>query len=160
MSKEEDRWMFPEIDPIIYGTPDYEAILAHQDELQATMERFIPSLIQKYGLPDDDLSVLFVKRVLGAYAKNRPGKRHGRVTLSKTRRAMVQEMYQNQCAVCRRSDPPLTIDHIIPLASGGCNAACNLQVLCYKCNAEKGMLDMAEWLESRAETTISAGIAA
>jgi hypothetical protein len=160
MSNEDEQWLFPEVDPVIYGSPECDAILAERAELQAMLERSIPSLIEKYGLPADDLSVLFLKRVLGAYANKIPGKRHRRVTLSKHRRATVHRMYQNKCAMCRRADQPLTLDHIIPLASGGCNAACNLQVLCYQCNADKGILDMTDWLESRAANPTSVGIAA
>jgi 5-methylcytosine-specific restriction endonuclease McrA len=43
------------------------------------------------------------------------------------------------CALCT-SRRYLVIDHIVPLARGGTNADCNLQILCDTCNARKGAL--------------------
>lgn len=42
------------------------------------------------------------------------------------------------CAKCG-STKDLTLDHIISLANGGTNDAANAQVLCRKCNSQKGM---------------------
>jgi 5-methylcytosine-specific restriction endonuclease McrA len=36
------------------------------------------------------------------------------------------------------SQDRLELDHIIPLAMGGSNTARNIQVLCERCNREKG----------------------
>ena len=42
------------------------------------------------------------------------------------------------CVKCG-STKDLTLDHIISLANGGTNDASNAQVLCRKCNSQKGM---------------------
>lgn len=42
------------------------------------------------------------------------------------------------CRHCGATQPPLQIDHIIPLAWGGANDPSNLQVLCKPCNTTKG----------------------
>jgi 5-methylcytosine-specific restriction endonuclease McrA len=44
-----------------------------------------------------------------------------------------------QCQSCGKTDNEtnLTIDHIIPLASGGSNDISNLQTLCHTCNSRK-----------------------
>ena len=49
---------------------------------------------------------------------------------------------RGKCAQCGNSfdelDGELNVDHIIPLAEGGCNDLVNLQLLCAKCNKSKG----------------------
>jgi 5-methylcytosine-specific restriction protein A len=54
-------------------------------------------------------------------------------------RALSKMMRATQpwCSRCR-STRDLTLDHIIPLSRGGTNDAANAQVLCRKCNSEKG----------------------
>lgn len=42
-----------------------------------------------------------------------------------------------KCVRCGRSDIPLTKDHIIPVARGGCDCIHNLQPLCTPCNSAK-----------------------
>lgn len=42
------------------------------------------------------------------------------------------------CARCGTKERKLTIDHIIPRIKGGSDEIKNLQVLCMKCNGEKG----------------------
>jgi 5-methylcytosine-specific restriction endonuclease McrA len=51
-------------------------------------------------------------------------------------RRMVERQH-GMCAVCARTDRPLTIDHIHPISKGGTNALDNLQALCRPCNTGK-----------------------
>jgi 5-methylcytosine-specific restriction endonuclease McrA len=45
--------------------------------------------------------------------------------------------YGNRCLACGAAGP-LTVDHIVPLASGGGNDIGNIQPLCGTCNCSKG----------------------
>jgi 5-methylcytosine-specific restriction protein A len=46
-------------------------------------------------------------------------------------------LMQPYCSICKRTSD-LTVDHIIPLSSGGITVESNLQVLCRRCNSSKG----------------------
>lgn len=50
----------------------------------------------------------------------------------------VKEMFGSACAMCCRTDLPLTEDHKIPISKGGTNYIDNIQPLCLSCNARKG----------------------
>ena len=54
-------------------------------------------------------------------------------------RKYVFERDRYQCKSCGKTklETELTIDHIIPLASGGANDISNLQTLCGACNQQK-----------------------
>ncbi|MBW4576337.1 MAG: HNH endonuclease [Aphanothece sp. CMT-3BRIN-NPC111] len=54
-------------------------------------------------------------------------------------RKYVFERDRYQCKSCGKTklETELTIDHIIPLASGGANDISNLQTLCRACNQQK-----------------------
>lgn len=52
------------------------------------------------------------------------------------------------CSVCG-SQKRLCIDHIMPVSRGGFTKLENLQVLCEKCNLQKGNMTMAEFNEWR-----------
>jgi len=48
------------------------------------------------------------------------------------------DKYDNKCLCCERNDMPLTLDHVIPIDSGGPNVIANAQPLCGSCNSRKG----------------------
>ncbi len=50
----------------------------------------------------------------------------------------ICKQYGYICLCCKRSDKPLTIDHIIPISQGGFNTKKNIQPLCHSCNSSKG----------------------
>ncbi|NET45223.1 HNH endonuclease [Okeania sp. SIO2B3] len=54
-------------------------------------------------------------------------------------RKYVFERDRYHCKSCGQTtrETQLTIDHIIPLSSGGSNDISNLQTLCNKCNQKK-----------------------
>jgi 5-methylcytosine-specific restriction enzyme A len=51
----------------------------------------------------------------------------------------VFERDRHQCQSCGATPPAvkLTLDHIIPLATGGTNDVSNFQTLCDRCNSRK-----------------------
>ena len=48
------------------------------------------------------------------------------------------DKYSGCCAVCGRNDLVLHVDHIKPVSKGGTAAFKNLQILCERCNLQKG----------------------
>lgn len=62
----------------------------------------------------------------------------------------VARMYRNaaECAYCGRgftTDNPKTLDHIVPVCTGGENLAHNIAVCCRECNEAKGRLPLERW---------------
>ncbi|MBK7922175.1 MAG: HNH endonuclease [Gemmatimonadetes bacterium] len=60
---------------------------------------------------------------------------------------MLHSRDRGKCSLCQKdldhelqSDPH--IDHLVPLARGGCNDIVNLQQLCSQCNLAKGPLEV------------------
>jgi|DEB19_MinimDraft_2_1074335.scaffolds.fasta_scaffold03680_3 5-methylcytosine-specific restriction endonuclease McrA len=51
------------------------------------------------------------------------------------RKVLINE--NSTCAICYESEN-LQLDHVIPISKGGKNELLNLQILCKKCNREKG----------------------
>lgn len=61
-----------------------------------------------------------------------------RMTANLRKRIMERDNYT--CQICGKYMPDgvgLHIDHIVPISKGGKSIACNLQVLCSKCNGHK-----------------------
>ena len=52
--------------------------------------------------------------------------------------AELLEACGHRCLRCGSRDEPLTVDHIVPLSSGGSNTIDAIQVLCEPCNIAKG----------------------
>jgi 5-methylcytosine-specific restriction enzyme A len=59
-----------------------------------------------------------------------------RISFPKEVREYVFQRDSHQCQSCGQTEK-LSIDHIIPLASGGSNDISNLQTLCGSCNSRK-----------------------
>lgn len=74
---------------------------------------------------------------LNARAKNfyGTGKTVNKVTGSQVRYLFKQANFK--CAFCGDAEK-LTVDRIYPLSRGGSNSLKNMQVLCEKCNQNKG----------------------
>ena len=66
-----------------------------------------------------------------------PFKKSIRSSISKKDRAFIYERDGYKCLACGSYENE-TIDHIIPLSKGGKNVRDNYQLLCQKCNSEKG----------------------
>lgn len=70
--------------------------------------------------------------------RRRPLLRREWERLRRTLRPLILERDESRCRYCGRTDGPLHIDHITPIARGGSNELANLQVLCAPCNRAKG----------------------
>lgn len=53
--------------------------------------------------------------------------------------------FQNRCAYCAIELAKVTIDHVIPLAKGGCHSIDNLVPACRSCNSSKSDRDAHTW---------------
>ncbi|MBD2580225.1 HNH endonuclease [Oscillatoria sp. FACHB-1406] len=62
-----------------------------------------------------------------------------RISIPKSVRKYVFQRDNFHCQSCGKThlETQLTIDHIIPLATGGSNDISNLQTLCLSCNQRK-----------------------
>lgn len=60
-----------------------------------------------------------------------------------------KQVFERDAYRCKGCDDwhDLCIDHILPVARGGCKNIENLQTLCRSCNSKKGTKTMDEWLE-------------
>jgi HNH endonuclease len=63
-------------------------------------------------------------------------------------RAIICDIYDNQCVYCPPSDKPvpLVVDHFDPWARGGASTVNNLVPACFRCNSVKSDKKPEEWL--------------
>ena len=65
-------------------------------------------------------------------------KRDGGSTEARTKiKEMLNRKFGEKCSKCGKSDIPLTLDHIKPIALGGKNELKNSQLLCIPCHVKK-----------------------
>lgn len=69
-------------------------------------------------------------------------------TLTDTEWAVTLDAFGERCAYCGEHGP-CTVDHIIPMASGGANTKENVVPACAACNGSKGDRDLVEWLDGK-----------
>ncbi len=62
------------------------------------------------------------------------------------------EYYGNKCKWCG-SEQNLQIDHVIALALGGPNLACNIVPACRSCNLKKRSKPLEVWLKNIGQLT-------
>lgn len=61
-----------------------------------------------------------------------------RRTIDTVMRDRIKFRDRGACRYCQRSDCPVEIDHVVPIALGGSNRIGNLVVACDLCNRRKG----------------------
>jgi len=66
-------------------------------------------------------------------------------------REYLLEKWSRTCAYCGKSDVPLQIEHIQPLAKGGTNRISNLCLSCEPCNIKKGTQSIEQFLKGKPE---------
>lgn len=72
------------------------------------------------------------------YSRNRRAKKSGNGgKITKDEWNKLLDFYGNKCLCCGSKDK-LTMDHILPLVSGGKHTIDNVQPLCSSCNSSKG----------------------
>ncbi len=59
--------------------------------------------------------------------------------------AALSLIWAGECAYCRRTDQPMTADHVVPLTRGGSHRPENLVPACKQCNSSKGSRLLTEW---------------
>lgn len=79
-----------------------------------------------------------------------------RKQLSRQNRRAILYRKSEYCAGCLRWFPlrNLTTDHINPKSKGGIIRWDNIQLLCYKCNVEKGTMDNQQFIDMLIEQGI------
>lgn len=78
--------------------------------------------------------------------RRRALRRHA--TIESVNEQAVFALYNHACVYCGAKER-LSLDHIIPLASGGPHAEDNLVVACSRCNSSKGSKPLADWLQTQ-----------
>lgn len=82
-----------------------------------------------------------------AYNKNRRARRLGNRDHVAILPAAWSRLLRKSrgCFYCGRSNGPLSMDHVVPLARGGRHAEGNAVLACLTCNKSKGSKLLAEW---------------
>jgi hypothetical protein len=114
------------------GVLDGESYWAAEEILTPYEIQRIEDRIAQYRQKNAEREALRRRRSKSQYA------------LSLELRTRVHERDGHQCRACSSRDY-LTIDHIVPLFSGGTDDFDNLQTLCRKCNSSKGRQEAAAW---------------
>jgi 5-methylcytosine-specific restriction endonuclease McrA len=66
-------------------------------------------------------------------------------------REYLLEKWGRACSYCQKKELPLQVEHIVPRARGGTNRISNLCLACEKCNREKGIQDLKDFLKKKPE---------
>jgi 5-methylcytosine-specific restriction endonuclease McrA len=56
-----------------------------------------------------------------------------------------------QCTLVNNTPDEATLDHVVPLGRGGRHVLSNVQLLCRKCNSEKGDTPPEYWIADHGE---------
>ncbi len=70
-------------------------------------------------------------------------------TIKPVDEAAIYERDGHMCMYCGTTRRKLTIDHVVPLASGGSHREDNLVVACGSCNSSKHTSPLKDWLRTR-----------
>jgi 5-methylcytosine-specific restriction endonuclease McrA len=88
------------------------------------------------------------RRATKALRRARKNTAGGRFSKADVKRLLA--LQKNKCAVCTASlEASYEVDHVVPLARGGANSPCNLQILCKTCNRRKGSKDPVTFMQER-----------
>lgn len=60
--------------------------------------------------------------------------------------------FDHACAYCRRTDLPLTMDHLVPISKGGPHTQSNVVPACKSCNSKKGAKSLFAMLKVEQQT--------
>lgn len=103
-------------------------------------------LEQKRQYRKNNPELMRLKVAKRSYMKRSLAVSTSRYTLEQvTRRFSV---FSSKCAYCL-ADTKLTVDHFIPLKSGGHDALYNIVPACHSCNSSKGAKNPVEWMKQR-----------
>ena len=95
-----------------------------------------------FDVPMTEETIAELIRVLESKLTAKAFAKEQRILMTKKLREYIKERDNYTCCICGNSthvEPNLLleIDHIVPVAKGGCTVENNLQTLCWKCNRAK-----------------------
>jgi hypothetical protein len=101
---------------------------------------------------DEDLTISSVKEDYKAITVARIRKYvYMRLRYAPYSRKMVLKRDNYRCVYCG-SDKKLTIDHVVPLSSGGKSSWENTVTSCHKCNNQKGNSPLVDFMQAKGFT--------